>query len=67
MRTEKKTDSVTVRLTREEKQRIARLAAELDLTRSEFCRRTFAGDFGPGGDDISTSGKRRRGKQKRRG
>ena len=66
MRSEKRTDSVTVRMTRAEKLRMEDSAAELGLSPSEFCRRRIAGDFRGGGDEIDALGERRRDKQRRR-
>lgn len=50
MRGEKKTDSVSLRVTTAQKQRIERSAADLGITFSEFCRRKLVDEAGDGDD-----------------
>jgi hypothetical protein len=62
MRGEKKTDSVTLRLTSEQKQQIERCAADLGISSSEFCRRMLVGEE----DDDGASPKARVAQKRRR-
>jgi hypothetical protein len=51
MNSKKKTDPVTLRLTSEEKGRIARSAAALGISMSEFCRRGIFRETKGDGDE----------------